>query len=179
MMTVLFADPPWKFGDSLPGKSRGAVKNYKCMTVEDICAMRPLFADSRNSVLFLWRVSSMVEEAYRVVRAWGYVPKSELVWDKLTRRGKDHFGMGRYVRASHETCIIAVRGRAFPEVHNVRSRFSAPVQTHSQKPEEAYRIVERMYPSALKGEMFARVKRKGWTQHGNELGKLGSSHATA
>lgn len=171
-VALLMADPAWKFGDSLPGNSRGASKNYACMSVDDICAMRPMFAEERDSVLFLWRVSSMVEEAYRVVRAWNYVPKSELVWQKLTSTGRDHFGMGRYVRGSHETCIIAVRGRAFPELRNVRSRFEAKVGVHSQKPEEAYRIAERMYPSARKGEMFARAVRPGWEQEGLELGSL-------
>lgn len=175
MVHMLVADPAWKFGDSLPGGSRGAAKNYACMSAADICAMRPLFAEAPNSVLFLWRVSAMVEEAYRVVRAWGYVPKSEPVWEKLTTGGKAHFGMGRYVRASHESCIIAVRGRAFPEVRNIRSRFAAPVGVHSQKPDAFYELVENMYPSAIKGEMFARRVRAGWEQHGLELGLLGEA----
>ena len=176
MIAVLTADPAWKFGDSLPGDGRGASKHYECMSVEDICAMQPLFADEPDSVLFLWRVSSMVEEAYRVVRAWNYVPKSELIWEKLTSTGADHFGMGRYVRMAHETCIIAVRGRAFPAVRNVRSRFRAPVGVHSEKPDEFFRIVERMYPEAVRGEMFARRVRAGWQQHGDQLGKLGAAN---
>ena len=36
--STLVADPPWRFDDSLPGKSRGAEKNYRTMTVEEICA---------------------------------------------------------------------------------------------------------------------------------------------
>jgi N6-adenosine-specific RNA methylase IME4 len=170
---VLVADPAWLFGDSLPGDARGASKHYACMSIDDLCAMRPLFADEPNSVCFMWRVSAMVEEAYRVVRAWGYVPKSELVWEKTTATGKAHFGMGRYFRMAHESCILAVRGSAFPEVRNVRSRFAAPVGVHSQKPEAFYELVERMYPNAVKGEMFARTVRPGWHQHGLELGKLG------
>jgi N6-adenosine-specific RNA methylase IME4 len=91
---MIVADPPWQFGDKLPGASRGAEKNYKVMTVDEICAMcdgknitmcGQSFPLAANSVLFLWRVSSQVEEAYRVVRAWGFVPKSEIVWIKTTK----------------------------------------------------------------------------------------------
>ena len=33
---VIVADPAWKFSDSLPGKSRGAIRQYKCLSVQDI-----------------------------------------------------------------------------------------------------------------------------------------------
>src|SRR5512138_2705679 len=100
------SDPAWPFGDKLPGEKRGAVKHYAVMSLDDIKAFpQPLMLD--DSYLFLWRVASMVEEAYEVVRAWDFVPKTELVWVKLTRTGKPHFGMGRTLRAAHETCIVA------------------------------------------------------------------------
>lgn len=174
---VLCADPPWKFGDQLPGEGRGAEKNYPCMTVEQICSMElpPL---EENAWLFLWRVSSMQQEALDVVKAWGFIVKSEIVWEKLTKHGKPHFGMGRYVRASHETCLLAVRGRVQPAVRNIRSRFAAPCPTdaagrviHSAKPEHFYReIVEKLVPGGPFAEMFARRFRDGWVSLGNELG---------
>ena len=113
-------------------------------------------------------MSSQVEEAYRVVRAWGFVPKSEIVWEKLTSSGKPWFGMGRYVRASHETCIVAVRGRVQPLVRNIRSRFSAPGGRHSEKPEVFYDLVERLAPGPYV-ELFARRQRPGWTCLGDEI----------
>jgi N6-adenosine-specific RNA methylase IME4 len=167
---VVVADPSWSFGDKLPGKSRGAEKNYPVMSVEDIC----LFDDfhdqlvSPNAVLFLWRVSSQVEEAYRVVRAWGFTPKTELVWRKLTTGGLPWFGMGRYLRAAHETCIVAVRGKMPPKVRNVRSVFDARAGRHSEKPEEFFSLVEGLYDGPYL-ELFARRRREGWTCLGNEL----------
>lgn len=185
VLTCVVADPAWTFDDDLPGDTRGAASQYPCMSVADICAMNPMPKEcSRNSVLFLWRVGAMVEEAYRVARAWGYVPKAELVWEKTTRgkhnkKGEqtkpptDFFGMGRYVRGAHETCIIAVRGRAPVAVKNIRSRFRAPVREHSRKPDEFYAIVEQLYPHALRFELFARQPRHGWVQqHGNQLRKF-------
>lgn len=165
---VLCADPPWKFRDKLPGPGRGADKHYPTLTVEELCAFQlPPLADDCH--LFLWRVSSMVEEAYRVVRAWGFVPKSEIVWLKRTVDSKRHFGMGRHVRAEHETAIIAVRGRPKVIDRSVRSTFEAVAErVHSRKPEEFYDLVERLCPGPY-AELFARRHRVGWACLGNEL----------
>src|SRR5208282_1534052 len=130
---VLVADPPWSFGDKLPGESRGAEKNYSVMSIEQIKKF-PIPDMLDDSLLLLWRVSSQVEEAYAVVRAWGFEPKSEIVWRKMTVNGRPHFGMGRYVRAAHETCIIARRGHFKPASLSIRSVFEAPVGKHSEKP---------------------------------------------
>lgn len=179
---LIVADPPWQLGDKLPGRGRGAAKHYDCMSVEDICLYLHSLGDldlGQNAVLFLWRLSCLPEAALQVVRAWDFVPKTELVWEKLTRTGRPHFGMGRYLRASHETCIVATRGKCPPAVRTVRSRFAAPVGVHSQKPDEFYEIVERLYPHATKYELFARRVRPGWVQLGYELGLLGSVETTA
>jgi N6-adenosine-specific RNA methylase IME4 len=167
MFRVILADPPWSFGDKLPGASRGAEKNYGVLSLDQIRKF-PLPPMLPDALLLLWRVSSQVEEAYSVVRAWGFEPKSEIVWRKMTASGKEHFGMGRYVRAAHETCIVARRGRFKPACLSIRSVFEAPTGEHSEKPEAFYELVERLTPGPY-AELFARRSRAGWTQWGNEL----------
>lgn len=164
---VLCADPPWKFGDKLPGAGRGAARNYPVMDVGAIARFPlPVLAD--DCLLFLWRVSAMQEEALFVARAWGFTIKSEIVWEKVTKHGKPHFGMGRYVRASHETALIGVRGRVKVNDRAVRSRFAAAVGEHSEKPEAFYDLVERLSPGPYV-ELFARRHRKGWRCLGDQL----------
>lgn len=192
---VITADPAWQFDDKLPGEKRGAEKHYNCAPHEEIMryALPPTADDCH---LFLWRVSAMVEEAYEVVRAWGFTPKSELVWRKTTVKGKRHFGMGRHVRAEHETCIIAVRGRPKVKCRSIRSVFDAPDLTpydecesdipsvfdapaprtagpkskivHSRKPPEFFALVESLCPGAYV-ELFARELRPGWTSIGDQV----------
>lgn len=164
---VLIADPPWKFSDRLPGKGRGAAKHYDVLDLDGIKNF-PLPELADDCYLFMWRVSAMVEEAYEVVRAWGFTPKAEIVWDKKTKTGKEHFGMGHHVRASHESCIIAVRGRPKVKVRNVRSTFDGPVSRHSAKPDEFYELVEELCHGPYV-ELFARRERPGWVCYGNEL----------
>lgn len=166
---VLCADPPWAFGDRLPGAGRGAARHYSTMDAGAIARFPlPVLAD--DCLLFLWRVSAMQEEALFVARAWGFTVKTEIVWEKLTKAGKPHFGMGRYVRASHETALVGVRGRVKVADRSVRSRFAAAVGVHSEKPEAFYELVERLSPGPYV-EMFARRRRPGWRCLGDQLGK--------
>lgn len=176
VVTVLFrvvlADCPWAPDDKLPGKTRGAARNYDVMSVEEI-ARYPLPPIADDALLLLWRISSMPEEALRVVRAWGFTPKSEIVWVKTTEDEggvKLAFGMGRYVRGCHETCLIATRGKAASLVidHSVRSVFLAPRGQHSAKPAEFYALAERLFPGP-RVALFARgAPRERWAAYGRE-----------
>lgn len=185
---VLVADPPWPFEDKLPGKARGAEKHYTCLPIHEIIRF-PLPTLAPSAVLFLWRVASMSEEALAVVRGWGFIPKSEIVWVKTNPDfpaeeevfsdtppgGLDEraaMGMGRIVRGSHETCLIATRGRIEPAHKGTRTVFFAPRGEHSAKPDKFYQIVERLFPADPFGaptELFARRERAGWRCYGNEL----------
>lgn len=170
---VLVADPPWKFDDKL-GK-RGASHNYKCLSTSEICRF-PLPPLAGDCFLFLWRVTALQEDAMIVVRMWGFTLKTELVWLKKTSTGLRWFGLGHSLRAEHETCLVAVRGKPKALNHSVRSTFvtvedfeglSAPAGRHSEKPEEFYKIVESLYLGPY-CELFARRRRPGWTCFGDE-----------
>jgi N6-adenosine-specific RNA methylase IME4 len=183
---VVCADPPWPFKDKLPGAGRGASTQYNLLD-SAIAARRfsggeLLDRVADDAYLFLWRVSAGVEEltlaeyAYAVARAWGFTPKTEIVWRKQTSRGGRHFGMGWHIRNEHETCVLAVRGRPRPLVRNIRSVFDAPAPSsrngraiHSAKPEPFYKsVVERMSRGPYL-ELFARQRRTGWTCVGDQL----------
>jgi N6-adenosine-specific RNA methylase IME4 len=45
---------------------------------------------------------------------------------------------------------------------------TAPRREHSRKPDEAYEIIERMYPELPKIDLFARGGRPNWAAWGNE-----------
>lgn len=190
---VIVADPPWCFGDSLPGPKRGAGSHYAVMKSADIERFELPPHDPTGTVLFLWKVSAMQEEAFRVIRAWGFVPKSEIVWVKLPRgrssrevvftRGTPMIevarsvvprrGMGRYVRLAHESCVIAVKGStkivsAMRKRADVGSVFFAELGRHSEKPGAFFDLVESLYPGPYV-ELFARRKRDGWLCLGNEV----------
>jgi len=157
----LVADPPWKFGDSLPGKGRGAAKHYDCMPLAELCTFElpPMLPDSW---LFLWRVGSMQQEALAVARAWGFSVTSEIVWVK------PQMGMGRTVRNCHEVCLVCRRGKPERKSAAVRSWFEAPRGRHSAKPERFFELVEQLTEGPYV-ELFARRQRPGWVCLGAEV----------
>ena len=184
---VIVADPPWKTTDKNANGKRGAQLKYSCMPTADICQMQ-LPVISEDAWLFIWKIACMPVDAYQVAKAWGFIVKAEIVWQKLTKNGAPHFGLGHYTRGSHETCIIATRGKVKPSNRGVRSIFAAkmPVEPaitkkskpatkyiHSAKPDEFYKLVEKLTgPGLARVEMFGRRQRRGWTVLGNEATKF-------
>jgi N6-adenosine-specific RNA methylase IME4 len=172
---VILSDPPWKFGDSLPGPKRGASSHYGCLSVSEI-ARFPLPPIAKDATLVLWRVASMIEEAAFIVRAWGFVPKAELVWVKTQvgsdgRHKKLRIGMGRQVRNAHEVAIIATRGKGAARLSKSEpSVVFAPRAQHSRKPDASYELLERLYEGP-RVELFATREREGWSCYGNALGE--------
>ena len=149
---TILADPPWPFKDRLPGPTRGAARHYSLMNVFDICAL-PVPADV-NAHLWLWAPNAFVAsgEASCVMVRWGFRPITLLTWKKTGR-----IGMGRYLRNTTEHCLFGVRGKCPPLSRSVRTDFEAPRGRHSQKPVQAYEIIEQVSPPP-RIELFARAR---------------------
>ncbi len=65
--------------------------------------------------------------------------------------------------------MFGVRGNLPLKVMDQGTLFDAPRTGHSAKPDEFYRIVERVsLPPYL--DLFGRRERDGWTVWGNEVG---------
>lgn len=166
------ADPPWRYGDRLPGPGRGASKHYETMTVAEIEALGELVLPvlAEDAHLYLWCTNGFVEEAHRVVRAWGFRTdnKQILTWVKMTKDGsRVRIGMGRRFRNATEQCIFAVRGNLSVLRRDVANVFFAPRALHSAKPQEFYDIVASMSPGP-RLELFSRTVREGFVGWGHE-----------
>jgi N6-adenosine-specific RNA methylase IME4 len=162
---VIYADPPWKYGDERGTVAAGgAVAAYRLMPTDELCSME-LPAIAENAVLFMWVTAPMVPDAQRVIDAWGFDYKTNIVWDKQNPM------YGNYSHVQHETLYIATRGSCVPADQSdlPRSVQSIKKTDHSRKPVEFYEIIETLYPKAKRVELFARNKRKGWKSWGNEV----------
>src|SRR5690348_6214184 len=99
---VIIADPPWPYdnpralvGTGGRGTFDGCEKlkqvdvdgQYSTMNLTDIIAIRP--PADKNSLLFLWCTNPTLCDgrAARVVRAWGFEPKSVITWAKVQADG--------------------------------------------------------------------------------------------
>ena len=164
---VLYADPPWHFEvyNERSGVERAAGNHYPTMPLEEICALPVSHLATDAAALFLWTTGPHLQESFDVLAAWGFEYKTTVVWVK------DKIGLGYFVRNQHELLLVATRGdMPSPSPANrPASVISAPRREHSRKPDEAYALIEQMYPELPKVELFARQKRSGWQTWGNEV----------
>jgi N6-adenosine-specific RNA methylase IME4 len=164
---VILADPPWAFEvyDETSGFDSAAAAHYPTRPTEDICAMPVANLATPDAVLFLWATAPHLPETLDVMNAWGFEYKTHMIWDK------ERVGLGYWVRNRHELLLIGARGDMRSPTADARppSVITAPRREHSRKPDEAYEIIERMYPKLPRIELFARGAREGWAVWGNEI----------
>jgi N6-adenosine-specific RNA methylase IME4 len=146
------------------GSERTADAHYPTMELADICALPIPDLATPEAALFLWATVPCLQQAFQVLEAWGFKYKSNYVWDKLKT------GLGFWNRNQHEHLLIATRGNfPAPRPGDCQSSVIRSLRReHSRKPDEAYEIIERMYPILPKIELFARGQRPGWVVWGNE-----------
>jgi N6-adenosine-specific RNA methylase IME4 len=163
---VILADPPWRFEHPPMGGNRVVENHYPTLTLEEICALPVKELATEDAILFLWATSPKLAECMKVIEAWGFNYRTDMVWVK------DSIGMGYYARQRHEALLIATRGDIPPPRESDRppSVLYAPRREHSRKPDETYALVERMYPELAKIELYARHARPGWERWGNQAG---------
>jgi N6-adenosine-specific RNA methylase IME4 len=162
---VIYADPPWSYGNTSIDKLGEQRDHYPVMTLKEICDLPVKDMAQDDAVLFLWTTSPMLEECFDVIRAWGFKYKASFVWDKIKHN------MGHYNSVRHEFLLVCVRGSCQPDVRQLFDSVVSIERTeHSKKPEEFAKIIDTIYPNGSRIELFSRVPRHGWAAWGYEAG---------
>ncbi len=172
--SIIYADPPWK--QSKGGKkivrenSSGKPLDYPVCSLSEI-KQHLESADAlteNNSILFLWTIDKYLFEAQEMAESLGYKLHARMIWDKVTG-----IPAAFTVRYGHEYLLYMYKGKLTPVAKEERGKihtvFREKVQRHSQKPDIAYEIIERLYPRQPKIELYARRQRLGWDCWGNEV----------
>ena len=165
---VIYADPPWEYGDKRTNdaNSGSAESQYPTMPIDDICGLPVDEIAAADSVLFLWATAPLLTEAVAVIEAWGFTYKAQFVWDKV--KGFN----GHYNDVRHELLLVATRGSCVPKIDTLDPSIVQAKRTqHSRKPDCFYELIERMYPPGERThvELFARRSRNGWQSWGNQV----------
>jgi N6-adenosine-specific RNA methylase IME4 len=162
---VIYADPPWRFEpySRETGMDRAADNHYPTDDLTKIADLAVPAAD--DCVLFLWATVPMLTSALFVMHGWGFSYKSHFIWVK------DKIGTGYWNRNKHELLLIGTRGNipAPAPGYQYESVIPAPIGEHSAKPVGFRQMIEELYPTLPKLEMFARGGQlEGWTRWGLE-----------
>lgn len=177
---VGYCDFPWaqEAWSDATGQDKGLP--YPAMSIDEgkaLCAgaASPFTADA---LLFFWVTTNRLRDGIAILEAWGFSYVTMITWDKV------HIGMGRWVRDRTEHLIIAKRGD-FPGLEmgtQPESLFSEVKTTHSRKPAYFAGVIDRLFPTMRKLELFGRKASLGaddvrhgplWTLAGFEAGVAG------
>jgi N6-adenosine-specific RNA methylase IME4 len=96
---------------------------------------------------------------------WGFTYRTCMVWVK------DRIGTGYWVRSKHELLLIGIKGKMPCPEESLRpaSVIESNRRKHSEKPDIVYDIIEKMYPTLQKIELFARRERVRCKKWGKEV----------
>lgn len=171
---TILADPPWRFanrsGKMAPEHKR--LHRYQTMSIEEICEMPVARLAKENSHLYLWCPNALLPWGLRVMDAWGFDYKANVIWYKVRKDGgPDGRGVGFYFRNVTEILLFGVRGsmRTLDAGRRQVNVIESRKREHSRKPVESYGVIENCSPGPYL-ELFAREQRPGWIQWGDEIG---------
>lgn len=171
--STVMADPPWRFtnrtGKIAPEHHR--LSRYSTLSLEEICNLPVSEHMADTAHCYLWVPNALLPDGLRVLAAWGFEYKSNLIWHKIRKDGQsDGRGVGFYFRNVTEVILFGVRGKNARTLAPARSQvnlFGTRKREHSRKPDEQYGIIENCSPGPYL-ELFGRGVREGWTVWGNQ-----------
>ncbi len=131
------------------------LKDIKALPVKDI--------SEKDSVLFLWATTPMIQESLETMKSWGFKYKTMITWEKTN---KDC--MGYWFRVCTEHLLVGVKGKVKSFRCMERTLHSEPRLGHSKKPEYFRELISSV-ATGNKIELFARKKTEGWDVWGNEV----------
>jgi N6-adenosine-specific RNA methylase IME4 len=160
LYAVIYADPPWRFEpySRETGMSRAADNHYATLSTDAIAAIRVPAA--KDCILYLWATTAMKQDALRVMVAWGFTYKTTYFWHK-PGRGHGYWSCEEQV----EELLVGTRGRVPAPVLGMQplQMQTYPKGRHSAKPAAFRAMIEQLYPTAPKIELFARsMPAPGW-----------------
>jgi len=170
---TILADPPWRFinrsGKIAPEHRR--LSRYATLGTDEIATLPVSDLAEPTAHMYLWVPNALLPDGLRVLAAWGFIYKTNLIWHKIRKDGgSDGRGVGFYFRNVTEVVLFGVRGKNARTLAPGRRQvnlLNSRKRGHSQKPDEQYAIMEACSPGPYL-ELFARVRRIGWYAWGNE-----------
>ena len=124
-----------------------------------------------QSHLYLWVPNALMEEGLDVMKSWGFTYKTVLIWYKVRKDGgPDGRGVGFYFRNVTELVLFGVKGslRTLRPGRSQVNLIASQRREHSRKPDQAYEVIEACSPGPYL-ELFARHRRSGWDQWGDQM----------
>lgn len=177
---IIYADPPWSYNDKL-GNEKGLGSATSAYNTQDLNWIKSLKVNEiadKDCVLFMWAVSPLLPEAFKVIKSWGFKYKTvAFCWSKKTTGNLKVANMGRWTMGNVELCLLATKGSPKRKVKNIRQLVEEQRTVHSKKPPIVREKIVELMGDIPRIELFARKEDTlfplkdwdGWDIFGNEV----------
>lgn len=156
------------------------------MDLDEICSLPVEEHLEDRAHCYLWVPNALLPEGLKVLNAWGFQYKSNIIWEKVRYDGgPDGRGVGFYFRNVTEILLFGTRGKDVRTLAPGRRQVNFMTaeepkgelpdgdllktrkREHSRKPDQQYAIIESCSWGPYL-ELFGRGRRPGWTVWGNQ-----------
>ena len=172
---VIYADPPWLFKTrSDKGKDKSPERHYPVLSIADICNLPVSDIAKPDSVLLMWVVDPLLDQAFKVIDAWGFKYKTvAFTWAKTNKTKPGFFtGLGYWTRGNPEMCLLATKGKPKRVSKSVPQLIVEQRREHSRKPDIIRKHIVDLCGDVPRVELFARQQTDGWDTWGNEINRF-------
>ncbi|MFD2146290.1 hypothetical protein [Mucilaginibacter antarcticus] len=156
--------PPWKqfraykrsnkiLTDSIPPKMWRALRAFNFME----CCLSELA--SNELVVFVWVTEKFTEDCREYMSHLGYKYDTYLMWKRPKWKRCTAVEVFEYLFVFHKDGYWPPKGD-FPDP--LASPFTGKVKHRGEKPEDAYALLEKLYPTRVRIQLFGSCSRRGW-----------------
>ncbi len=165
---IIYADPAWEVKRGCDWNSNGKTRPlpYPTMSLDEIKALPVKNISDKDCKLFLWTINKYLDDAFDVMRDWGFKYSTTLVWTKKPRG----LGLGGTFTTNAEYLLFGYKGKQKAIKKNDSCWWELPRSYHSKKPDFFRNLISQTYnENEKKIELFARQRFDGWDCWGNEV----------
>jgi N6-adenosine-specific RNA methylase IME4 len=170
---ILVIDPPWpkqKGGRRNVRPKQGKELAYRTLPIAEIFTLldKQIFSRASSThTVFMWCVEEFLAGMEVEMHQRDYRRHTRLVWDKL-----NGIAPAFSIRFCHEFCVWFYKPKFTQVARDGRGRYSTVIQErarqHSRKPDKLYEMVNILFPTQRKLDVFSRERRDGWDQFGDQ-----------
>ena len=174
MYDILIIDPPWKKGKGGLRKARpnqGREFDYSTMDIKSIFELldNKIFPlANKQHIVFMWTIEQFLTDCDNEMLKRKYKRHVRMIWNKT-----NGIAPAFTIRYAHEYLIWYYKPKLLKIAKSQRGKylsiFTEKARQHSRKPNVAYNMINNLYPTCSKIDIFSREKRIDFDQWGNQI----------